>query len=647
MRHLRGDDGAYAILYGITIVLFIAFAGIVVDISSARADRRVNRLAADSAALGAVTKLRSDGLNGHAACTRAVDYLNDNIPGFSAAPGSVCTPFAGVSPGMCPASQVSFSPFVSGDYQVIMTWPVMDASPLLTSPDVRPGNATQAADEEFDGTEPCQRFGVSVARSRSFVFGPAVGGPSGTTTLVSSVARAAPEGEEGEAAVALILLERSGCEVLSLPNTGPTVIVQGNGPKPGGIQADSRGSGGDGTCSSGNKIFNVQQNDEARIVAAHAEASDPATGTKAQGIIGSVALSGVSGAQPSRGYSGAPGFRVRAQSDPALGLPLTSQVPTSRSLVTRSVVDSRYRLEIKERITNAAGLWTAASGPDGIADTADDVPPAGFEVIPLTHPCKMDASTLASTTSNVFVKCSGGPANRTITVDNYTFDEPNSTVIFDRTVRVGSGNLLAVTDARKVLVKGDLSSQGQLLINSGSATPTDTCATRQAAAPTRTGTLILNGSLSSTGTGALARLCSTTVVLATCPVPIADGTAPVTNSCPDNIESTGGTFEWLAPNAVNGTPTADDFKKLEDLALWGEASQDNRIAGNVSMILSGVYFLPNANKFELGGNGTQTVTNAQLIVRRLEVSGSSTFSFRPDPDDVITIPFFGGISLIR
>ncbi len=641
MRHLRGDDGAYAILYAVTIVLFIAFAGIVVDISSARADRRVNRLAADSAALGAVTKLRSDGLNGHAACMKAVDYLNDNIPGFSAAPATVCTPFASISPATCPGSQVSFPPFVSGDYQVIMTWPVMDGSPLLTNPDVRPGNATQVADEDFDGTEPCQRFGVSVARSRSFVFGPAVGGPGGTTTLVSSVARAAPEGEEGEAAVALILLERNGCEVLSLPNTGPTVIVQGNGPKPGGIQADSKGSGGDGTCSSGNKIFNVQQDDEARIVAAHAEAIDPATGTKAQGIIGSVALSGVSGAQPSRVYSGAPGFRVRAQADPSLALPLTSQVPTSRSLVTRSVVDSRYRVEIKNRITNAAGLWTAGPGADGIADTADDVPPAGFEVIGLTHPCKMDASTPASTTSNVFVRCSGGPANRTIAVDNYTFDEPNSTVIFDRAVGVGSGNLLAVTDARKVLVKGDLSSQGQLLINSGSATPTDTCVTRQAA------TLILNGSLSSTGTGALARLCSTTVVLATCPVPISDGTAPVTNTCTDNIESTGGTFEWLAPNAVNAPPTADDFKKLEDLALWGEASQDNRIAGGVNMVLSGVFFLPNANKFEIGGNGTQTVTNAQLIARRLEVSGSSTFSFRPDPDDVITIPFFGGISLIR
>lgn len=243
MRRLRGDDGAYAILYGITIVLFIAFAGIVVDISSARADRRVNRLAADSAALAAVTNLRSDGVNGYAACQKAAAYLNDNIPRFSVAAASVCTPFSSISPATCPASVVPFPPFVSGDYRVTMTWPVPDNSPLLENPDVRPGNVPQVLDVDFDGTEPCQRFGVSVARDRSFVFGPAVGGPSGITTQVSSVARAAPEGDSGEAAVALILLERHGCNVLSLPNTGPTVIVQGNGDKPGASKQTARAVG--------------------------------------------------------------------------------------------------------------------------------------------------------------------------------------------------------------------------------------------------------------------------------------------------------------------------------------------------------------------------------------------------------------------
>lgn len=238
----------------------------------------------------------------------------------------------------------------------------------------------------------------------------------------------------------------------------------------------------------------------------------------------------------------------------------------------------------------------------------------------------------------------GGPAGRTIGVNNFTFSGSDSTIIFDRTVDIGSPNSLTITDPRKVIVNGDLNNQGQLLINTGSAA---TCADRQSDAPLRTTAVVLDGQLKSTGTGALARLCSTTVVLATCPVPVTDGTAPLTNACTDNAEATGGTFDWSAPNVRSAPPVAADFDKLEDLALWGEASEDHRFGGGVTMLLSGVFFLPNANSFEIGGTGAFTVTNAQMVARRLEVSGDSTFSFQPDPDDVITIPFFGGVSLIR
>ena len=305
--------------------------------------------------------------------------------------------------------------------------------------------------------------------------------------------------------------------------------------------------------------------------------------------------------------------------------------------MTRSVVDSRYRVAVKARISAANVLWGAPPAAPL---------PAGYKVIELSHPCKLN-SPVVDTNSTVFVRCSGGPPNRTIAVENYVFGGIDSTVIFDRTVNIGSGNLLAATDARRVLVNGDLNNQGQLLINSGTASPAGTCVARQATAPARRAAVVLDGSFTSTGTGTLARLCSTTVILADCAVPNADGTAPVNNTCGDHLAGTGGTFEWLAPNAVSSAPVAADFDQLEDLALWGEARNDNSISGGVSMTLSGVFFLPNADAFELGGNGVQTVRNAQMVVRRLEVSGSSTFSFQPDPEDVVQIPFYGGVSLIR
>lgn len=632
---MRGDDGAYAILYAITIVLVLAFAGIVVDINTARADRRLNRSAADSAALAAATQLRSDSPNALAACQKATAYLNDSIRALTLNPAAVCAPFTAYADNAwtCPAAAVPFAPVVAGDYRIVMTWPVVEGSPLLTNPDVRPGNITQNSDADFDGTtgDRCQRFAVTVFMEREFIFGPVVNGPGGTSTGASSVGRAAPEGEGGEAAVALILLERHGCNVLELPNTGPTVIVQGNGDKPGGIQADSTGSGSDGSCGSNSKIFHVQQNDERKIVAEPAESPAGTTGLRAPGVIGSVALTGVAGAVPARVYSGDPGFRVRAETDPAAMVPLAQQVPTPRSLVSRSVVDSRYRTRVKELITEAQGRWTL---------TAAEAVALGFAVI---DNCNLN-NPVPDPRPLVFVNCPSG----VITVGQYTFSASGSTVVFNRPVGVGGGpdNFLAITDARKVFIRGGLSASRGVRINSGSADGAVTCGARQIAAPARTAALVLNGPLEA-GANAEFRLCATTILFAACPVPVIDGTAPLTNACSDIVDAQGGTFDWSAPNAVSVAPMVADFQKLEDLALWGEASDGNRLNGGVQMTLSGIFFLPNANPFSLGGNGTQTVRNAQMIVRRLRVSGNSVFSFKPDPEDVILIPFFGGVSLIR
>ena len=112
LRMSTDDRGAFAILYGAAIVLFIMFAAIVVDLGSARFDRRINRSAADSAALGAVTLLQSDSRDAPKACKKAWKYLRSSIhsPDLTtmtdAEIDTACAPFAGLA-GICPATTVA------------------------------------------------------------------------------------------------------------------------------------------------------------------------------------------------------------------------------------------------------------------------------------------------------------------------------------------------------------------------------------------------------------------------------------------------------------------------------------------------------------------------------------------------------------
>jgi hypothetical protein len=56
---VQGDDGVYAILYGLLVVVIVMTAAIVVDISGMREDRRAERLASDAAATAGAVKLNA------------------------------------------------------------------------------------------------------------------------------------------------------------------------------------------------------------------------------------------------------------------------------------------------------------------------------------------------------------------------------------------------------------------------------------------------------------------------------------------------------------------------------------------------------------------------------------------------------------
>ena len=101
-------------------------------------------------------------------------------------------------------------------------------------------------------------------------------------------------------------------------------------------------------------------------------------------------------------------------------------------------------------------------------------------------------------------------------------------------------------------------------------------------------------------------------------------------------------MEW---NTAASQPYLDDF---EDLAFWTEASDSSSLSGGGQNNMVGVFFLPNANPFNMSGNGGQIIeSNAQFIVRKLAMAGNGVLRMRPNPNDAISVPYFSNFALVR
>jgi hypothetical protein len=114
-------------------------------------------------------------------------------------------------------------------------------------------------------------------------------------------------------------------------------------------------------------------------------------------------------------------------------------------------------------------------------------------------------------------------------------------------------------------------------------------------------------------------------------------------------------LDWTAPNAsddgmdwdeAGDRPYLDNF---EDLAFWTEtAGTNNSISGGGANTMKGVFFLPNANPFNISGNGGQVIqSDAQFITRKLKMGGNGVLSMRPNPRNAVSFPYFSGFSLVR
>lgn len=642
-RFARGDDsGAVAIIVAFAMTALLLAVSMVVDFGIARVDRTINKASGDSAVMAGIRSLESgDGkARGWAGVCTALSYLRVNNPEYADLTGSnvVWRTGAGavVAGDPCSSSVYQNMGCVPGDTS---TWAWMDGTAgggrlkvqiksgyLLTEGNFpEETSLTSLTTDRGDTVQGgCQHVAVVVEESRAPSFG-SIAPVSQLKTLTRSVARVTI-GDKGQAVVALVLLERETCSALSLDGSFVNFVSGGYLTRPGMIHADSKGA----SCGQG-KIFQVEQG-EARILAEHAQSgSNPL----AAGVIGSVALTGIAGADPTAVYSGDPGVRVRAQTDPTT-LPLNQQVPTPRPLVGREPVDDRYLAGVTDVVGKAKSAWTSA-------------PPADWALI---EKCTLDGTVNGGTVTatNVYVRCTSKPD---IDVKGFTFTG-GGTIVFDKAVSVANGNSLTITDAEHVFVNGGVDvHDGVLRVNQPDAATECPVLSQPAAVDTRA-VMVLNGGLSAS-VGASVNLCSTSVVLAKCPLPTTKGTAPVDNTsgstCDDRVAISNAAVRWLAPDRIGADPQAADHKTLEDLALWGESSgrsgAEHGLRGQGTLQLSGVFFLPNANAFEMYGGAGVAVEKAQFVVRRLKLGGTSTFTLRPDPDDSIKLPYFGDFTLVR
>ncbi len=277
----------------------------------------------------------------------------------------------------------------------------------------------------------------------------------------------------------------------------------------------------------------------------------------------------------------------------------------------------------------------------------------GFTVIG----CNPNAADLANV--KLFIRC----ANFT---NETTFPAHVTEVVFTHlvggtsgTISMGAHKILSFVSPTKVYVYGDGSSNGsptglslgsnaRLSMNLGSSL---NCTSRTRDYRTATTRFVVgHGQLTTTG-GSTLQLCSTTLLMGDGSVPTVNGTPPADNNYRGQLAMGGNSnLDWTAPNTnpTNQPTPTQLYYFLEDLAFWTETSNATNINGaGSSMVVSGVFFAPNANPFSINAGSGNIIADAQFIVRYLSLGGNGRLSVRANPANIVLIPYVTGYRLVR
>lgn len=616
------DEGVYSIMYAVLVVALVMCAAFVVDLSVLREDRRTERLAADAAATAGAIKLNPlDGaVSPNAACLQAWEYLKVNLPGAGSAVADCPTSKFPTSLASCPSSGSESGP--AGQWAVTITWPVADDDPLLTNPGVTGrGTYEQPFNSVTDGTDRCQRIGVSVSRTREPLFA-GVGGFGARTTLNSSVARS-DLNDDLRQEFPLVVLDQTGCGVILAQGSvsqDSAIRVRNNGLTPGRIAIDSDGS------APGNSGYGCANTNATTAVAGG--------GGKIQALNGS-------GGEPARIITRATPAKTTSVpcasgTDPA-STPSGTVCPRPfqrSNRVTRAPWDWEYHCSATPVAPTSAACPDAPSRPDYIAQlqngigtlTAATAAAAGYTVLSDSAAvCDNNNTYTYYPPGQYFVNCATFKVNKTIVFGG-------GTVVFRGGVDVKSSG----TGPHCLVLNQPVGTVAPPVVGDNYAVCSPTSST---VSPAPVGDMIvyMKGNL----TRANADLVAPQTFIYQESDPARGG------SRTNRVDLGGGTASsLLLTGPLNG-----NFKNL---TLWSEnyagvdnsESQSNRLGSQNELGIEGILFLPNSLT-NFGGDPTYIGTaRAQFVTYRLAVQGGGTLQLTPDPYRTLTLRV-GGVKLIR
>ncbi len=576
---VSSESGAAIIVVAFVLVLLIGVSALAVDLAAVRVDIRSNRLAADAAATAGAASI--DPLSGNladTACEVAWDYLMLNLPdeGTTSSPPN-CAEFAAA----CDPTAARTETASAGPYSIEITHPIPDGHPLM---------GTQPINALFDGVA-CQRFGVSISRTREFRFASILGFDA-TAPWVASVAKIGAGVGAGEV-VPLLVLEPISCDAVFTSGQGK-LTVSYYMETPGFTVVDSNASKTSNPERCGNNSYSIDskgtQNGWIRAIP---------TPSGIPSAILSYALSGDSNAVADSAYdpsdltSPVDQADISDPTEPAASYFRLYPRPIGMSRrITRAPIDWRYNCKAAypgyhiDLGDPGAGTIPIEPCPDPAAPHIDNLiatyggagNPGFANFWTTSYPCTVDDITNPSgsitVTGNWYVDCPSLVIGNTQVV---TFS--GGDVVFDGTVDIR-------TFASLIVNPSPLLADRIVYIRSGD---------------------LLKGAQSS-------------ITLNQTFVYLGDGVLDMTGGS--------GGLIWTAPVAGN----------FEDLALWSESPSPHQIGGQAGNTLTGTFFTPMASPFSLTGQGGQFQTDAQFLTRRLEIKGQGEIRMHPDPDRQTLIP---------
>jgi hypothetical protein len=667
MRLRRKDEkGAILALSTFIALGALMMAGLVMDLGQMRADRRVNKGYTDVAARAGIARLPFGPWSG---VCKAREFLLGNTALFSSFDAgsevwsNVATPAApAVVKATNPCPAVATAPdAVPCSPNAPATWAKLQATAgegrftiMIQAgyvlPDPAFPNDTDTTDIGAPELGSCDNLAVVLSQVDTPAFAK-VNKTSSKVVRVRSVGRLNAT-ETLDFVAALQLLERNNCNVLQTGGANTRVIAQPYNTYPGTIQIDSIG---DGSCPS--PILNAQATSGGPSVLACSTNSTnpdcrPGTGTRPSRI-GIYAINFNKPASVvSTTYSTT--YSASTYGD-------TKAIPSPRT--GRKYVDRRYRANVAALDASVKALMASSNHlPPGCTTVVSKTCIGNgitWLVLQPGNGAGADCNNLTT-----FFAVAGRPAAQNIWFDcdlnvtvPLTLTAANSYIVVTGTLSVNSA--LTITDPRRLYEGGtesgnkvgiDLTGAASILnVNTGGAL---TCAGRTG--PGHANQLVVGKGSFKAASNSVVRLCQTFTYLASGydKVPSVEGVypCPAGNSCTTYsgtiTVSSNAIVDLSAANEITGRlPEASELlttNPFEDLGLWTEAGGNtNGLNGGAATTLRGVFFLPNADAFNLAGGGALPIDlSAQFVSTTLKVTGGATVNLVPNPEDSIPVTIY-------